>query len=127
MTDVVNHPAHYENMSATITIQPHELLRDFDFYLGNCFKYLFRYRNKGKPLQDLQKAQWYLNHFLYYATKKQYKNYKHILSDRNLIFVAFCDNPNIDFLQIWDYMISPKKNLKTLKLWIEDQIGKHKE
>lgn len=127
MSDMVNHPKHYTAMSASITIEPHELLRDFDFYLGNCFKYLFRYRNKGKPLQDLQKAQWYLNHFLYYATKKQYKNYKHILSDRNLIFVAFCDNPNIDFLQIWDYMISPKKNLKTLKLWIEDQIGKHKE
>lgn len=124
---MVNHPKHYTAMSTAITIEPHDLLRDFDFYLGNCFKYLFRYKNKGNPKQDLEKALWYLNHFLYYATDKQYKNYKHILSDRNLIFVAFCDNPNIDFLQIWDYMISPKKNLKTLKLWIEDQIGKHKE
>ena len=125
--DLVNSPKHYENMASTTVIQPHELLRDFDFYLGNCFKYLFRYKNKGNPRQDLEKAQWYLNHFLYYATKKQYKNYKHILSERNLIFVAFCDNPNIDFLQIWDYMISPKKNLKTLRLWIEDQITKYKE
>ena len=51
MTDVVNHPKHYEDMAGTITIQPHELLRDFDFYLGNFFKYLFRYKNKGKIRQ----------------------------------------------------------------------------
>lgn len=125
--DLVNSPKHYENMASTITIQPHELLRDFDFYLGNCFKYLFRYKNKGKPKQDLEKAQWYLNHFFDYATKKQYKKYKYILSENNIKFVAFCDNPKVEFLQIWDFMIKPKKNLKTLRLWIQDQITKYKE
>lgn len=127
MSDMVNHPKHYTAMSASIIIEPHELLRDFDFYLGNCFKYLFRYKNKGKPKQDLEKALWYLEHFLYYVTDKQYKNYKYILSDLNVKFVAFCDNPKVDFLQIWDYNLKPKNNLKTLKLWIEDQINKHKE
>ena len=38
MSDVVNHPRHYEDMASTITIQPHELLRDFDFYLGKGVK-----------------------------------------------------------------------------------------
>jgi hypothetical protein len=27
---------------------------------GNCMKYLWRYDYKGKPVEDLQKAQWYL-------------------------------------------------------------------
>ena len=33
----------------------------FNGYLkGNCMKYLWRYDYKGKPVEDLQKAQWYL-------------------------------------------------------------------
>ena len=34
----------------------------FKHYLqGNVLKYLWRFDYKDKPLQDLQKAQWYLN------------------------------------------------------------------
>jgi len=33
----------------------------FKGYLkGNCMKYLWRYDYKGKPIEDLEKAQWYL-------------------------------------------------------------------
>ena len=33
----------------------------FEYYLqGAILKYLWRYRYKGKPEQDLQKAHWYL-------------------------------------------------------------------
>ena len=28
---------------------------------GNVLKYVSRYKFKGEPLEDLQKAQWYLN------------------------------------------------------------------
>ena len=28
---------------------------------GACLKYLWRYERKDKPLEDLKKAQWYLN------------------------------------------------------------------
>ena len=28
---------------------------------GNVLKYVARYKFKGEPLEDLQKAQWYLN------------------------------------------------------------------
>ena len=35
---------------------------NFKYYLqGNIMKYLWRFDYKGKPLEDLQKAQWYLN------------------------------------------------------------------
>ena len=35
---------------------------EFHGYLkGNILKYVSRYKFKGEPLEDLQKAQWYLN------------------------------------------------------------------
>ena len=67
MSDVVNHPPHYgEGKTECI-----EYLKDnmdvmmFMGYLeGNIKKYLHRYRYKGKPLEDLKKAQWYLNRLI---------------------------------------------------------------
>ena len=31
------------------------------FCVGNAIKYLFRDAYKGRPIEDLQKAQWYIN------------------------------------------------------------------
>jgi hypothetical protein len=31
---------------------------------GNCKKYLHRWRYKGKPLEDLRKAHWYLERLI---------------------------------------------------------------
>tara|TARA_R100000306_G_C4378181_1_gene142918 strand:+ start:3701 stop:3880 length:180 start_codon:yes stop_codon:yes gene_type:complete len=37
----------------------------FNEYLrGNIFKYLMRYKHKGKPREDLKKAKWYLNRLI---------------------------------------------------------------
>jgi Protein of unknwon function (DUF3310) len=35
-----------------------------DFCLGNAIKYLSRYRYKGKPVEDLRKAEWYINYLI---------------------------------------------------------------
>ncbi len=38
---------------------------EFHGYLkGNILKYVSRYKFKGEPLEDLQKAQWYLNRLI---------------------------------------------------------------
>lgn len=65
--DVVNKPPHYGIGS----IECIEYIRDsmdltmFLGYLeGNCKKYLHRYRHKGKPVEDLLKAQWYLDRLI---------------------------------------------------------------
>ena len=61
--DVVNNPNHYNNGSIECIegIQASMSAEAFNGYLkGNCMKYLWRYDYKGKPLEDLQKAQWYL-------------------------------------------------------------------
>ena len=61
--DVVNNPNHYNNGSIECIegIQASMSTEEFAGYLkGNCMKYLWRYNYKGKPVEDLQKAQWYL-------------------------------------------------------------------
>jgi len=67
MADDVNFPQHYRQ-SNTETI---ELIREsmtteeFHGYLkGACMKYMARYKYKGQPVQDLEKAQWYLNRLI---------------------------------------------------------------
>ena len=60
--DMVNSPEHY-NKAGIETIDALEaMLTDgFDYYLqGNIVKYLWRYRYKN-GVEDLKKAQWYLN------------------------------------------------------------------
>ena len=38
---------------------------EFEGYLqGNVIKYISRYRYKGTALEDLQKAQWYINRLI---------------------------------------------------------------
>jgi hypothetical protein len=62
--DVVNNPQHYNNgnVEAIEAIKASMSPIEFRGYLkGNTMKYLWRYDYKGKPLQDLQKASWYLD------------------------------------------------------------------
>ena len=62
--DVVNKPSHYNtgNIECIDAIEESMSSIAFKGYLkGNCMKYLWRYDYKGKQVQDLQKAGWYLN------------------------------------------------------------------
>jgi len=60
MTDPVNSPSHY-NQNGIEVIDVIETYAKHDFRLANVLKYVCRAGYKGHPLQDLQKAQWYLN------------------------------------------------------------------
>lgn len=59
MKSNVNHPAHYN----TGKIEPIDAIEDWrlGFHLGNAVKYIARAEHKGKPLEDLEKARWYLD------------------------------------------------------------------
>ena len=59
MSDVVNHPSHYTQMPRGI--EAIDVTENFNFNLGNALKYIIRADHKGKPLEDLQKAAWYVN------------------------------------------------------------------
>lgn len=64
--DPVNHPSHYQlhggmEVIDIIEAVTWDLPSDEAYAIGNAIKYICRYRNKGKPIQDLEKAKWYLN------------------------------------------------------------------
>lgn len=65
--DLVNHPAHYK-AGGIETIDFIES-KKLDYHLGNVVKYITRSDLKGNKLQDLQKAQWYLNRAISNLTK----------------------------------------------------------
>lgn len=53
----VDHPAHYnQGIEAIKVIESHKL----NFNLGNVIKYVLRAEHKGRPVEDLRKAEWYL-------------------------------------------------------------------
>ena len=58
MSDMVNHPPHYNTGGIEVidAIEAWEL----DFHLGNAVKYIARAGRKGDELEDLRKARWYL-------------------------------------------------------------------
>ena len=61
--DEVQKPAHYNagKVEAIEAIEASMSPEEFKGYLkGNALKYLWRYAYKGKPTQDLDKAEWYL-------------------------------------------------------------------
>lgn len=76
--DMVNHPAHYKSETGLETI---DVIEAFTFDLkgieatdtGNILKYMCRWKNKN-GLQDLKKAQWYLNHLINHVEKMEKEN-----------------------------------------------------
>lgn len=61
MSDLVNHPSHYEEQS--IKLEPIDFCERLPFCEGNAIKYCFRagHKDGASELLDLKKAQWYLN------------------------------------------------------------------
>lgn len=57
--DPVNSPAHY----TTGLYETIDVIEDWELNMnaGNAVKYISRYKHKGKPVEDLRKAIWYLN------------------------------------------------------------------
>jgi hypothetical protein len=65
--DVVNHPAHYK-VGGVETIDFIEA-KNLSYHLGNVVKYISRADHKGSRLENLKKAQWYLEREIANASK----------------------------------------------------------
>lgn len=57
--DAVYHPAHYTSHPSGI--ETIEITEHMNFCLGNVIKYVMRAEHKGRTLEDLKKARWYLD------------------------------------------------------------------
>lgn len=72
LQDPVNKPDHY-NVGAIEAIEAIKASMpevEFRGYLkGNLMKYVWRYDYKGKPVEDLRKARWYLDRLIKELTK----------------------------------------------------------
>ena len=65
--DAVNHPAHYK-VGGIETIDFIEA-KNLNYHLGNVVKYITRADHKGERLENLKKAQWYLEREITNASK----------------------------------------------------------
>ena len=59
MNDNVNHPKHYNSHPSGVECI--ELTEHMTFCLGNAMKYIWRASLKGKEVEDLRKARWYID------------------------------------------------------------------
>lgn len=57
--DMVAHPPHYNCYEHEVI----ELTSQLDFCMGNVAKYILRADHKGRKVEDLKKALWYLDYF----------------------------------------------------------------
>lgn len=68
-SSAVNHPSHY---AAGRKYEPIDVIEDWElgFSLGNVIKYISRAGRKIDALEDLKKAQFYLNYAIEHYTDK---------------------------------------------------------
>jgi len=61
-SDIIDKAPHYNQGK----IEAIDVIEDWDlgFHLGNTVKYICRAKLKGKELEDLKKAQYYLNRYI---------------------------------------------------------------
>ena len=57
--DMVNHPNHYNNHPSGVECI--DIIKHMGFCRGSAIKYIWRCFDKGKPIEDLKKAIFYLN------------------------------------------------------------------
>ena len=69
--DMVKHPPHYNQSGVECSDAISAATGDnFKYYLqGNIMKYLWRFDYKGKAVEDLNKAKWYLDKLIEHVDK----------------------------------------------------------
>ena len=72
MNSKVNHPQHYNQLPNGIECI--EVIEWFNLNLGNVIKYIWRAEHKGKLLEDLRKAKWYLEREIARVESQQNEN-----------------------------------------------------
>lgn len=69
--DSVNHPKHYNSHPSGIECI--QVTEHMGFNLGNAVKYVWRADEKGKAIEDLKKAAWYIEREIQKRTSERDK------------------------------------------------------
>jgi hypothetical protein len=65
--DMINHPPHYADKGAGVECI--DVVELFNFNMGNAIKYIWRADDKGDPIENLRKAEWYVKREIERRTK----------------------------------------------------------
>lgn len=76
--EMVNHPRHYQSNNGVECIDAINAATEYltgieAFDTGSAIKYLWRWKKKENPVQDIKKAIWYLNNLIENIDKKESK------------------------------------------------------
>jgi len=118
--DLINNPPHYDCESVIVKIEPIELCEQCGFLMGNALKYIFRYQNKGKPLEDLQKARFYLERWLQKNGDEWSDADTRVFGYGSFVTKVFLQHK--EFLKIWNIDRSTRDNVRNLREWVNDKI-----
>ena len=114
--DPVNHPSHYT--SARFPFECIELTSRMDFCMGNMVKYVWRHLDKGKPVEDLKKARFYLNYELGYIDGRIVWNVSVAAYDK---LHALADPSNhYDYQPFWAALLA--WNTQAILNWLDHEI-----
>lgn len=69
--DNVNHPKHYTSHPSKVECI--DIAEHYGFNIGSVFKYIWRAWLKHDDIEDLKKAQWYLNREIEKREKEKLK------------------------------------------------------
>ncbi len=109
--EAVDHPAHYGGEE-----DPYEAIKVIEawslgFHLGNVLRYINRHKRKEKPLEDLQKARWYLDREIHALGTRLSKESADTLEPqvvstsvarvRSWLLAANCGSCGADGVQLW--------------------------
>jgi len=80
MNDAVNHPSHYTTGKYEVI----DVIEDWRvcYHLGNVIKYIARHQHKGRPIEDLKKAEWYLKRLVEFQNRYKYEHLCQISASR---------------------------------------------
>ena len=78
----VSHPSHYNQGIEAIDIIESW---DLNFSLGNAIKYILRSPYKGKQIEDLEKARWYLEREISRLKDKETHRKEEEWSDNDIV------------------------------------------
>ena len=118
--DMINNPPHYDHESVIVKVEPIELCEQCGFLMGNALKYIFRYQNKGKPLEDLQKARFYLDRWLQKNDNEWSDADTRVFGYGSFVTNVFLQHK--EFLKIWNIDRSNRDNVRNLREWVNDKI-----
>lgn len=98
---MVNHPSHYNQYTQEVIDTITEWVKDYSsvegYHIGTVLKYLARAPYKGKKLEDLKKASFYLQEAIEYIEKHEesetVKSSKELVDDFIQVITGFGSQP----------------------------------